>query len=55
MTFVRTVFPAFVTVILNFAVPPTATDCFAGFLTIAIAGAGTGVTVSGSHAPVAAG
>ena len=48
-------FPAFVTVIVNFAVPPTATVCVCGFLTIAIAGAGTGVTVNGSHAPVAAG
>ena len=55
VTFVSTVFPAFVTVILNLAVPPTATDCFVGFFTIAILGAGAGVTVRGSQGPVAAG
>jgi len=50
MTFVSTVFPAFVTVIVNVAVPPTVTVCDFGFFTIAIAGAGDGVTVNGSHA-----
>ena len=55
VTFVNTVFPAFVTVIENLAVPPTATVCDFGFFTIAIAGAGTGVTVNGSHAPDRAG
>ncbi len=55
VTFVNTVFPAFVTVIENVAVPPTATVCDFGFFTIAIAGAGTGVTVNGSHAPDRAG
>jgi len=55
VTFVNTVFPEFVTVIENRAVPPTATVCDFGFFTIAIAGAGTGVTVNGSHAPDRAG
>ena len=55
VTSVNTVFPAFVTVIENVAVPPTATVCDFGFFTIAIAGAGTGVTVNGSHAPDRAG
>ena len=55
VTFVSVVLPTFVTVILNFALPPTGTDCVAGFFTIATAGAGSGVTVSGSQAPVAAG
>jgi len=54
-TFVNTVFPAFVTVIENVAVPPTATVCDFGFFTIAIAGAGAGVTTNGSHAPERAG
>ena len=54
-TSVKVTFPVFVTVIENVAVPPTATVCDFGFFTIAIAGAGTGVTVNGSHAPVCAG
>ena len=55
VTFVNTVLPVFVTVIVNLAVPPTATVCDFGFFTIAIAGCGTGVTVNGSQAPDRAG
>src|SRR3954449_7446875 len=54
-TFVSTVLPVFVTVMVNRAVPPAAIDCAFGFLTIVIPGAGSGVTVSGSHAAVRAG
>ena len=55
VTFVSTVLPTFVTVIEKVAVPPTATVWHFGFFTIAIAGAGTGVTVNGSQAPDRAG
>ena len=46
----------FVTVIENVAVPTGQRSvCDFGFFTIAIDGAGAGVTVNGSHAPVCAG
>jgi len=51
-TSVKVTLPVFVTVIENVAVPPTGTVCDFGFFTIAIDGAGAGVTVNGSHAPV---
>jgi hypothetical protein len=55
VTSVSTVLPVFVTVIENVAVPPTGTVCDLGFFTIAMLGAGAGVTVKGSQAPDRAG
>src|SRR3954453_2764627 len=55
VTFVSVTLPVFVTVIWNLAVPPTGRFWPFGFLTIAIAGCETGVTVSGSQAPERAG